>query len=176
MLTLILPGFSVQNRDWALETSRNLNLGHEVRPVLWEHWGNPDMSFDPKDKASELVEVAMDDSINIVAKSIGTLVACYIIQIIPDRVKKLVLCGIPLNDMTEEDIEVERIVLKSFASEKIICFQNEDDPHAGYQEVKNFLGKINANIKIVSKSSSNHEYPYFAEFQEFFKKKPQGNI
>ena len=170
MLTLILPGFSVQNKDWALETSKKLKLDHEVRPVLWEHWGNPDMPFDPKDKATELVEVAMDDSINIVAKSIGTLVACYIIQIVPDRVRKLVLCGIPLNDLTEEDKEAERIALKNFPAEKIVCFQNEDDPHAGYQGIKDFLGKINANIKIVSKSRSDHEYPYFAEFEAFLKK------
>ncbi len=162
-----MPGGSIKNKDWAITTSKNLNLGHEVRPVLWEHWDNPDMPFDPKDKARELVEVAMDDSVNIVAKSIGTLVACYIISTIPSRVEKLILCGIPLNDLTEEDREAERAALKNFPADKIICFQNEDDPHASFLEVKDFLGKINSKIRVISKDRADHEYPYYSEFQGF---------
>lgn len=167
MLTLILPGGSVKNKEWALKTSKKLTLDHEVRPVLWEHWDNPEMPFDAKDKAQELVQVAMDESVNIVAKSIGTLVASYIIQAIPDRVEKLILCGIPLNDLTEADREAEKIALRNFPPEKMICFQNESDPHAGYLEVKNFLSKINSKIRLLSKSRSDHEYPYFEEFNEF---------
>lgn len=162
-----MPGGSIKNKDWAITTSKNLNLGHEVRPVLWEHWDNPEMPFDPKDKARELVEVAMDDSVNIVAKSIGTLVACYIISTIPSRVEKLILCGIPLNDLTEEDREAERAALKNFPAENIICFQNEDDPHASFLEVKDFLGKINSEIRVISKDRADHGYPYYSEFQGF---------
>lgn len=167
MITLILPGGSSKNREWVLETSKNLDLGHGVRPVLWEHWDNPDMPFDAKDKANELVEVAMDESVNIVAKSIGTLVACYIIQAIPNKVEKLILCGIPLNDLTEEDKEVERAALKSFPAGRIICYQNADDPHASYLEVQDFLKGVGPKIKIISKSRNDHDYPYFDEFQEF---------
>lgn len=170
MITVILPGYSVHNKDWALITSNSLNLGHEVRPVLWEHWDNPDMPFDAKDKAQEIIQVAMKDSINIIAKSIGTLVASYIIDVIPDRIEKVILCGIPLNDMMEEHIQVEREALKSFDSEKIICFQNEDDPHGSFDQVKDFLAKVNQRIKIISKPASNHEYPYYSEFEEFLKK------
>jgi pimeloyl-ACP methyl ester carboxylesterase len=167
MITLILPGQSVQNKDWALDSSKYLDLNHEIRPVLWEHWDHPDMPFDAKDKAHELVEVAMTDSINIIAKSIGSLVACYILQEIPNRVEKLILCGIPINDLTEAELEVERTALGSFPAKSVICFQNENDPHGNFDQVKDFLAKVNSKIKIVSKPRDDHEYPYFQEFQEF---------
>lgn len=170
MLTLILPGGSAKNKDWVLETSKKMDLGHETRPVLWEHWDKPDMPFDPEDKAKELVEVAMDDSVNIVAKSIGTLVASYIIQSIPDKVERVILCGIPLKDLTEKEIEVERTALKTFPPDKIICFQNADDPHGSYLEVSDFLKKVNPGIQVISKSRDDHEYPYWDEFEEFLKR------
>jgi len=167
MLTLILPGGSPQNKEWALTTSKSLDLGHEIRPVLWEHWDHPDMPFDAKDKANELVQVAMDEPVNIIAKSIGTLVACYIIKEIPNKIEKVILCGIPLNDLNEEEKEAERVALKSFPPGKIICFQNSDDPHGSYLEVSDFLKKVNSKIRLVSKSRNDHEYPYYEEFNEF---------
>lgn len=166
MLTLVLPGGSAKNKEWAQKTAQGLDLGHIVRPVLWEHWDNPDMPFDPKDKAGELLEVAMDDSLNIVAKSIGTLVAVYILQDNPDRIKKLILCGIPLHDLSESDLKNYE-VLKNFPTEKIVCFQNADDPHASYIEVEKFLKEINPKIKIISKSRNDHDYPFYSEFQGF---------
>ena len=75
MLTVILPGFSLKNKDWLLETSKKIVLNHEIRPIFWEHWTDLDYNFDPKDKANEIVEVMMGESCNIIAKSIGTLVA-----------------------------------------------------------------------------------------------------
>lgn len=170
MITIILPGESVKNKDWALEVSKELDLKHEVRPVFWEHWDNPDMPFDAKDKAKELVEVAMDDSINIVAKSIGTLVASYIIQAVPSRIEKIILCGIPLNNLSDKDKEVEREALKNFPPERALCFQNEEDPIATYLQVKDFLDKINSKINLISKPRSDHYYPFFREFREFLVK------
>ncbi|HKC04417.1 MAG TPA: alpha/beta hydrolase [Patescibacteria group bacterium] len=169
MITLILPGASIKNKEWATAVSKNLDLGHEVRPVFWEHWDNPDMPFDPKDKARELVDVVMDESVNIIAKSIGTLIASYIMEAIPDRIQKVVLCGIPLNDLNEENKETIRTALKSYPAENIICFQNEDDPHATFIEVKDFLSKINSEIKIILKPGNDHDYPFFDEFREFLK-------
>ena len=157
----------MKNRDWALQTSKELKLDHEIRPILWEHWDNPDMPWDPKDKARELVQVAMTDSVNIVAKSIGTLVASYVLAEIPSRCKKVILCGIPLNDLTEEDKEAEKEALKNFPADKIMVIQNENDPHGNFDQVRDFLAKINPKIKVVSKDRDDHEYPFFSEFQGF---------
>lgn len=169
MITVILPGYSPHNKDWAVETSKSLNLNHEIRPIFWDHWTDAEIPFDPKDKAQEIVDVAMSDFLNIIAKSIGSLVAAHIVKAIPGRIEKLILCGIPLNDMTEADIEVIREALHEFPAKKILCIQNEDDPHGNFDQLKAFLAKVNGEIKIISKDRNDHEYPYYSDFENFLK-------
>lgn len=169
MVTFVLPGYSLQNRRWAEETAKGLNLDHETRPVFWNHWDDPDKKFDPKEKVRLIVDTARENSINIIAKSVGTLVASHIISQVPGRIVKVIFCGIPLNDFNEEDKEVLRNTLRSFPAEKVICFQNEDDPHATFAQVRDFLAKTNAGIQLVSKPAADHEYPYYKEFGEFLR-------
>lgn len=169
MVTFILPGGSPKNKAWAEETSKSLKLDHETRPVFWSHWDDTSKVFDPKEKVRLIVDVALQNQINIVAKSIGTLVASYIIEKVPDRIQKVIFCGLPINDLNEDDMEVYKKVLKNFPAEKILCFQNEDDPHGSFDQIKDFLVKINPEIKIMSKPRSDHEYPYYDEFEAFLK-------
>ncbi len=171
MVTVILPGYSSKNRDWTVETAEKLQLKleHEIRPIFWDHWTGPGKTFEVKDKARGVIDILLSNSVNIIAKSIGTLVACHIMQTIPGRVQKIIFCGIPLNDISEEEKEEIRASLKGFPPEQIICFQNEDDPHAGFDQVKDFINKINSKIEVVSKPRSDHEYPYYSEFQGFLK-------
>jgi pimeloyl-ACP methyl ester carboxylesterase len=169
MVTFILPGSSLHNKKWAEECANELKLEHETRPVFWNHWDDPAHVFDPKEKVRLIVDVARDNQINIVAKSVGTLIASNIILEAPDRIQKIIFCGIPINDLNEEDKEVYRKALTPLSGEKIICFQNEDDPHGTYTQIKDFLAKINPKIKITSKSAADHEYPYYEEFGEFLR-------
>ena len=87
-----MPGGSPKNKAWAEETSKQLKLDHEIRPVFWSHWDDPDVTFDPKEKVRLIVDVAMQNSINIVAKSIGSLVAGYIIAEVPQKIEKVIFC------------------------------------------------------------------------------------
>ncbi len=169
MVTFILPGYSLKNKKWVEETAAGLNLDHETRPVFWNHWDDPEKKFDPKEKVRLIVDTARENSINIVAKSIGTLVASHIISQVPGRIEKVIFCGIPLNDFNEEDKEVLRNTLRSFPAEKILCFQNEDDPHGTFDQVKDFLAKANSGIQLISKPVADHEYPYFEEFHDFLR-------
>lgn len=172
MVTFILPGYSLHNKDWAETTAKELNLPHEIRPVFWSHWDDPTHEFDSKEKVRLIVDVARQNEINIVAKSIGTLVAAYILEKVPDRIQKVIFCGIPLNDanlMNDDTKEVYRSVLKGFPAEKILVFQNTKDPLASFEEVKNFLAGVNPEIKIIAKERSDHEYPYYKEFEDFLK-------
>ena len=104
MVTFILPGYSPKNKDWALEVAKNLKLDHEIRPVLWEHWTDPEKTFKPKEKAQDVIDILLKDNANIIAKSVGTFVAAFVTEKIPDRIKKVVLCGIPA--VTNEKIEI----------------------------------------------------------------------
>ncbi len=167
MVTFILPGGSVHNKEWAEDTAREINLDHEVRPIFWNHWENPSETFDPKKKVRLIVDVARQNQINIIAKSIGTLVASLIIEKVPDRIQRVILCGLPINDISEYDKEVYRKVLKGFPAENVLCFQNTDDPHGTFDQINDFLSEINPNIKIIEKDRDDHEYPYFKEFREF---------
>ncbi len=169
MVTIVLPGYSIKNKDWAMETSKEVRLSYDVRPILWDHWEDSGKKFDAKEKADDVIDVILDDSANIIAKSIGTLVASYMLQKIPTRINKVIFCGIPLNDLNEVDKEVIKQALNVFPSEKIICFQNQDDPHGSFDQVNKFLSEVNPDIKATSKPREDHEYPYYPEFESFLK-------
>lgn len=170
MVTFILPGYSANNKKWADDCASGLKLGHEIRPIYWAHWDDPSIKWNPEEKVRLIVDVARDNQINIVAKSIGTLVASMIIEKVPEKVQKVVMCGVPLGDinlMSEDRKEVYRKVLADFPEEKLIVFQNTEDPLASFEEVKIFMMKINPKIKVIEKDRSDHEYPYYDEFKEF---------
>jgi predicted alpha/beta hydrolase family esterase len=165
MITFILPGFSLKNKEWLEECAMSLKVEGFVRPVFWEHWEDPDAEFKPKEKATLIARHTKGDKINIVAKSIGSLVAAYIIEQIPDQINKVIICGIPLSDTKEKKTLITK-VLGKLPPERLICFQNENDPHGSFDEAKKFLPP---DVKLISKSRADHHYPYYSEFNEFLK-------
>lgn len=45
MKTLILPGFSIKNKDWANETKKILEIRFFTEVFEWEHWSTGDTDF-----------------------------------------------------------------------------------------------------------------------------------
>lgn len=166
MVTLIIPGYSAHNKSWVEETAKNIKIDGTIRPIFWDHWTDPEKKFDAKEKARILSNISPNIIINIVAKSIGTLVASYIILNNPDAIGKVILNGIPMNDMNNEDKKVIRDALKSLPAEKIVCILNNKDPHLDFSETKSFVENANPKVKVISKDRNNHEYPYFEDFQK----------
>lgn len=164
MLTFILPGGAVKNKEWLEETAMGLKTEGYIRPIFWDHWDDPDASFDKKEKATLISRHSKGDTINIVAKSIGSLVAAYIIEQIPSQINKVVICGIPLHDITEAEKESIKKALGSLDKNKLICFQNAGDPYASFAEVKKFLP---AGVKLISEPRADHGYPFYSEFNKF---------
>jgi len=164
MLTFILPGGSVKNKEWLEECAMSLKVEGYIRPIFWDHWDDPDADFDKKEKATLISRHSKGDKLNIVAKSIGSLVASYIIEQVPDQINKVVICGIPLHDISEEEKESIKKALGSLPAEKLLCFQNAGDPHASFEEVKKFLPK---GVKLISEPRADHSYPFYAEFNKF---------
>lgn len=167
MITLILPGYSINNKEWAEETARNLKLGGQIRPVSWDHWTDPTKKFDKKEKARMLTDVTGEDEVNIIAKSIGTLVAAYIIKSIYKRINKVIFVGLPMTDLETEDKLLITEALRLLPTPKIMCLQNSNDPHGSFEEAKDFIISINSEIKIYPKDGSDHNYPYYSDFQKF---------
>ncbi len=166
MLTFILPGGSVKNKAWLEKCAMSLKVEGFIRPVFWDHWTDPENKFNPKEKATLIARHSKGDKLNLIAKSISSLVASYIIEQIPAQINKVIICGIPLNDITDIEKETIKNALGSLAGGKLICYQNVNDPHANFAEVKKFLPD---RVKLIAESRSDHEYPYYTEFNKFLK-------
>jgi hypothetical protein len=165
MQTVILPGYSPRNKEWADLVAKELKVDGIVRPILWDHWLDAAQTFLPKEKATLISRHARGESINIIAKSIGTLVASFIINQIPKQINKIIICGIPLIDLSLDEKVTLKKALLALQKDKVLLLQNEHDPHGSYNEVKDFLGE---DVNLVMKEASNHEYSYLEDFNKFF--------
>lgn len=161
MQTLILPGYSASNKEWTDEVAVNLDVDGIIRPFYWMHWTDETQKFNVQEKADLIIKHIRGDNVNIVAKSLGTVVACLVYKMIPDQIEKMVLCGLPLRDINSEELEIVKSVV-SGNKDKIVVFQNINDPHGNYDEVKDF-----GNIKMTNRDD--HNYPFYNEFQDFLK-------
>ncbi len=165
MVTFILPGYSSKNKELAEEMAEKLKLDGQIRPIFWDHWENPEKLFKPKEKARLIAGLAVKNRVNIIAKSVGTLVAAYVIEQIPQQLNKVILCGIPT--VSDERLGIFQEAYKNIKPENVICYQNEGDPFATSAEIEKFMEKINPKIEIVSMPGNDHHYPYYEEFQKF---------
>ena len=91
MVTFVLPGYSAKNKEWAEEMAERLKLDGQIRPIYWDHWENPEKLFKPKEKARLIAGLAVKNRVNIIAKSVGTLVAAYVVGSIPEQINKVIL-------------------------------------------------------------------------------------
>ncbi|OGM15350.1 hypothetical protein A2V56_03265 [Candidatus Woesebacteria bacterium RBG_19FT_COMBO_42_9] len=164
MKTIILPGYSLHNKDWAQDLKRELNLGHEIIVHNWEHWQGK-ASLSPRRETARILQELGEGEVNIIAKSVGTFICVILAPNLKGRVRKVILCGIPSvsNDRKEKFIDG----LREIPSENVICFQNAGDPFASYDEVKIFLAGVSPKIKVIKKERSDHSYPYPEEFTRF---------
>ena len=106
-----------------------------------------------------------EEKVNIIAKSVGTMIAMKVLSEIGGRVNKIILCGIP--SVSNERKKLFTASLSDFNPGNIIVFQNTKDPLASFIEVKDFMKGVNPKIKVVEKPRVDHHYPYFVEFNEF---------
>jgi len=99
MITIILPGYSAENREWVMEAAQEMALEHEARPILWDHWDDPFSPFKPAEKLDKVKYLVGKEKFNLLAKSIGTLVAVMAMAEMPRQINKVILCGLPLRDL-----------------------------------------------------------------------------
>ncbi len=159
MITFILPGYSIHNKEWAEDVAKNLKVEGEIRPIFWDHWTDDTQKFDPKEKADLISRHTKGATINIIAKSLGCLVAAHVAENIPGQINKIILCGIPVTDLKEDGAEL----ISKVPNKNLIVFQNNKDPHGNCGKVKELF----SNFKIIEKDASDHNYPYFEEFNNF---------
>jgi len=166
MKTIILPGFSPHNKAWADEVARKLNLGKEGKAEVidWRHWQNGG-GLSVKYEIEKILQIAGSERTNIIAKSVGTYVAAKLAPRIKSQLDKIILCGIPSTSEKRKEIYVK--AFSSFPGKNLVCFQNENDPFAAFDEVKKFMREINPEVKVMRKPGNNHDYPYSEDFEKF---------
>ena len=117
MNTIILPGYSTKNKEWADETANELKLNHDIIVHNWEHWktgGNMSVKREMEKIKDELGE----DNFNILGKSVGARISIRVISELRDQVKKVILCGIA--SISENSKKDYLKALLDFLSENII--------------------------------------------------------
>jgi len=159
MKTIILPGFSVSNRQWAVDLQKEMHLKDEIIIHEWKHWdkgGSLSLYYE----LDQILGVIAKKRVNILAKSVGTRVAMATLTKIPTQINKLILCGIPSKDPSYS-------TLANFSHEKVIVFQNAKDPLGNFSEVKKFINSINPKIEVIKTPRNDHSYPYPTQFEKF---------
>lgn len=164
MLTIILPGYSEHNRNWAEEVAYQMNLGHKVIVHNWKHWVSG--SFSLKREIESIIEEIGSERINIIAKSVGVYVALKLIPKIAPQIKKVILCGIA-SVANEDRKELIDTVLSKIPIKNILCIQNESDKYVTFKEALNFYHSIEPKLNVISKPRNDHSYPYPTDFKIF---------
>lgn len=164
--TIILPGYSIKNKDWAEKTSVELKLDHEIIVHNWKHWGDGG-TMSVKKEMGRISEELADEKFNILGKSVGARITVRVMSEMQDKVYKVILCGVA--SISDDSKKAYSKALSGFPSENIICFQNTKDRFVPYSDVEKFIHNINPKIKVIEKSRSDHHYPFYEDFQKFLK-------
>lgn len=164
MKTIVLPGFSEHNREWAEEIKAKVKLNHLIEVIYWEHWSKGGGLKLAREK-KKILDLVGEDKLNLIAKSVGTRVTMAILPLLQNQIEKIILCGIP--SISVDYKEAAKKAFADFPSSKVICFQNTKDPFARFAEVKVFMKDVNPNIQVVEKPRKDHNYPYFEDMERF---------
>ena len=168
MKTLVLPGYSPSNLEWALEITKKVKLDHLISIHEWEHWKGGTMSV--KREIEKIIERTKNDKkINFIAKSVGTRMLMHLTPLLKERINKIILCGIPTKLDNERAMSLYKNGLSQIPSTNILVIQNTNDPFASSEIIKKQVNLINPKIKIIEKTRGGHHYPHYQEIQEFLK-------
>lgn len=155
MRYVLLPGFSASNKEWAHDLKDYFQQkGLELHIVAWLHWQREKPSFNMYQEVQRVVDTIGDQEVVIIAKSIGTELAAYLISEDLVKTRRLILMGIPSRN------SLYAKALSKFDPAKVIVIQNSRDPKGYFVDVKDFIHSINSKIEVVETNSSTHQYPY----------------
>lgn len=166
MKTIILPGYSEHNREWAQEIKKQIDVGNNLMIHEWRHWKEKSLSLRLGFEIKKIMREIGSEEINIIAKSVGVSVALNLIPKIPLKVNKVILCGIA-SIKGENKKKLMKKAVEIVGVKNILCIQNQNDKYVPYQKAKEFYLSAEPRLKVISKPRSDHEYPYFEDFQNF---------
>ena len=192
MKTIILPGYSEHNLEWADGVAKELSInGLQTTVHHWLHWPTAQRASGlwRKDTQEELnitsgsmakarmslktelerIRQEIDsEKINIIAKSVGVYVALKLVPRINDQINKIVLCGIA-SVASNDRADLVKILTTTVSVDNILCIQNENDVFVTFAQAEMFYHSVIPKLKVISKPRSDHNYPYPDDFIKFLK-------
>ncbi|MBE0574024.1 hypothetical protein IH575_03915 [Candidatus Dojkabacteria bacterium] len=160
-MILILPGFSIKNKEEAESIASALReKGEQVHLHMWRHWDSPDTKFDPEVEIDLIKQHIRNPSeLNIVGKSIGTYIASLMLK--DTTVNRLVLLGIPAKDLNPEELAAYTNLSNL---EHFVVIHNDKDPHGDIQAVEDLLSGL--EYELILKEAGHHSYNYVEDIIE----------
>lgn len=155
-MVIFLPGYSLKNKEEEVNISSSLiAAGFSVYQHEWSHWQNPETEWSPQNEISKIEQNLEAENI-IISKSIGTLIASMLLEKDLSKYKAVILMGIPLNDL-EENEKAHYYILKTL-NIPIFVIHNREDTHGAWLDVEPFL--LGTEYELTLKESSDHSYNY----------------
>lgn len=156
MKYILLPGLSPKNKDWAYELKSDFKTQDlELIVVEWNHWEGEQRSFSISfEKENVLRMLKGVDDYTIIAKSVGTRLASFMIEEELLNPALVIFMGIPSQN------EIYKKALGKLDPSKIKVIQNDRDPLGSFEEVEKFVATINPEIEVLEGERNDHNYPY----------------
>lgn len=168
MTTIIIPGGSIKNKTWAEDLAANFSPEIDSQILHWSWWENNQVGgLNLAVETPRFLPLVPSEPYFILAKSIGTYFIAATFPKLPHPPEKIIFCGLPLHDISDEDKKAYQN-LASYPADKIAVFQNEADPHGSFPEAKEFLSKINPQIPVTQTPDATHDYPFPDLFKRYF--------
>jgi len=161
MRTIILPGYSPHNREWAGQIAADLKEA-EVHP--WKHWETGGR-MDPSEELKAILRQINVGPVNLLAKSVGCRMAAHATLQHPAAVNQVLLCGIPsIEADTLNDLEK---LLNALGTERILVVQNAGDPYVPFQQLSRGFQDRQLAFQVLERPRADHHYPYPEDFKSF---------
>ena len=161
MQVIYLPGFSSKNRAEMQSVSEFLTKkGIVVHQHEWPHWEDSTVEWSAEREVAiveKLIKSLPEDDLAIVGKSLGTFVAIKLLALTNRSLEKLILNGIPYNDLSFTELKEYLAVLPNY-QDQLTLIHNENDSHGEWKTVKGWLNDI--KYELVLKPGDTHIYDY----------------
>ena len=161
MFCILLPGFSIRNKEEILNISKALkNHGVNTYHHEWRHWSDESIKWDPEFEAESIHEKIKNEELSncvIIGKSMGSYVLLLLLQKLGILVKQVILMGIPVNGLDNNEQQLYTEILKKYQL-LITIIQNISDPQGSSEQVKKLLSGIEYNL--IEVEASDHRYNY----------------
>lgn len=161
MRTIILPGYSPRNRDWAEGLVAEIP-GAEMHP--WAHWDSGER-MDPLSELAAIQARIGADTVNLLAKSVGCRLAARTILQAPGQIDRAIFCGIP-NVVADSRADLAGAMAR-LSADRILVVQNQADPYAPFTAVQEMIAGIDPGVQVIEGDRDDHHYPFPEVFRAF---------